>query len=209
MWRRVAALRRALHHVSGVAGDLADRQLISQIARQVGEVDVLVNNAGIYEEELLGDVSAASWSRSMAVNITAPFLLARHFLAGLKDRRGVIVNVASDAAQLGVAGASTYCASKGAMVGLTKALAIELAPHVRAICVCPGPVATDMMRRQVEAAPDSSAAEAQWNSFAPLKRVARPAEIASLVAFAASREAGFATGSIWMMDGGLTAGKIP
>ena len=128
-------------------------------------------------------------------------------LDGLRRRRGLIINVASDAGLLGIAGGATYCASKGALIGLTKALAIELAPDVRAVCICPGPVATDMMTQSVAAAHDQEAALNQWTNYAPLGRIAAPREIASLIAYAASADAAFATGSVWLMDGGLTAGK--
>ncbi|MFN8829547.1 MAG: SDR family NAD(P)-dependent oxidoreductase [Labrys sp. (in: a-proteobacteria)] len=203
----VTELQTAYPTVSGHAADLSDRAALRGLAQVCGPIDVLINNAGLYAEEAIDAVSPASWNRMMAVNLTAAWLLSSAFLPGLRARRGSIVNVASDAAFLGVAGGSTYCASKGALVGLTRALAIELAPHVRALCVCPGPVETDMMRNQVEAAPDPVAMRAQWMGFAPMGRVARPEEIAALVYTAADPAAGFATGAAWLIDGGLTAGK--
>lgn len=195
-------------HVKGFAADLSDRAALASLAASCGEVDGLINNAGVYEEEALENVNATSWARQMDVNVTAAWLLTRHLLPSLLKRKGVVVNIASDAAQIGVSGASVYCASKGAMVGLTKALAIELAPDVRAICICPGPVDTDIMRRQISAAADPVSAEKNWQGFAPMRRVARPEEIAALVAVAAGDETGFATGSVWNIDGGHTAGKM-
>jgi NAD(P)-dependent dehydrogenase (short-subunit alcohol dehydrogenase family) len=136
-----------------VAGDLADRAECRRIAEDIGEIDVLINCAGIFEQASIGETSEALWDRTIAVALTAAWTLSRAFLDGLRRRRGVIVNVASDAALLGYAGCAAYCASKGAIIGLTRALAVELAPDVRAIAVAPGPVETDMMRETVAAAP--------------------------------------------------------
>ena len=119
----------------------------------------------------------------------------------------MIVNIASDAALLGYPGCSVYGASKGGLVGLTRALAVELAPEVRAICICPGPVDTEMMRASIARSPDPAAARQQWADNTLLGRVAEPREIAEAIVFAASPAASFATGSVWTLDGGVTAGK--
>jgi NAD(P)-dependent dehydrogenase (short-subunit alcohol dehydrogenase family) len=145
--------------------------------------------------------------RTIAVNTTAPWLLSRGLLPVLRQRQGVIVNIGSDAGVLGYACCVAYCASKGAVIGLTKALAVELAPEVRALCVCPGPVATDMMEQSVMKAQDPDAERLRWASFPHMRRIADPAEIAEAVFFAASPDCGFATGSVIMVDGGVTAGK--
>ena len=200
-------LRQHFPDVKGTVADLADRQAIQRLAKACGTIDVLVNNAGFYVEETIDQVTAASWNSLMAVNVSAAWFLAKALLPGLRERRGTIVNIASDAAFVGIPGGATYCASKGAIVGLTRALAIELMPEVRALCVCPGPVETDMMWDQMKYSSDPEAVRSQWMTFAPLNRVAKPEEIAALVASAASAETGFATGSAWLIDGGQTAGK--
>jgi NAD(P)-dependent dehydrogenase (short-subunit alcohol dehydrogenase family) len=125
----------------------------------------------------------------------------------LRQLRGVIVNVGSDAAMLGYAGCLAYCAAKGGLVGLTRALATELAPDVRVLCVCPGPTETDMMRASVSASPDEAKARQQWASYTLLNRVASPQEIGEAILLAASPRASFLTGSVIMADGGATAGK--
>jgi NAD(P)-dependent dehydrogenase (short-subunit alcohol dehydrogenase family) len=119
------------------------------------------------------------------------------------------VNVSSDSALLGYAGSIAYCASKGALAGLTRALATELAPDVRVLCVCPGPIDTDMMRESIEAQPDPEAARRQWQSYPLLQRIAAPAEIAEAILFAASPACTFQTGSLIIIDGGATAGRKP
>lgn len=193
--------------VSGVAGELSRREDVHRIANEAGEIDVLVNSAGVFKERMLGSIGAAGLRETMEVNVTAPWLLTRALLDGLRRRKGVVVNVGSDSSVLGFAGGSVYCASKGALAGLTRALAVELAPDVRTICIAPGPVETDMMEASVAKAPDRAAALQQWADYTHLRRVAKPEEIGEMIAFAASSKASFATGAIWMVDGGVTAGK--
>ena len=204
----VAGLRASYPgRVAGQAADLADRAACRALAAAVGPLDVMVNNAGRFEELSLAATDEAAFDRLLAVNLTAPWTLAQALLPTLTARRGVVVNVASDAALLGYAGSVAYCAGKGALVGLTRALAVELAPAVRALCVCPGPIETDMMRQSVAAAPDPAAARRQWESFPLLGRVATPEEIAEVVLFACSDAARYATGSVIVADGGTSAGR--
>jgi NAD(P)-dependent dehydrogenase (short-subunit alcohol dehydrogenase family) len=180
-------------------GDLADRKSIAPIAKAAGDIDVLVNCAGIFEEKAIEEADEAHWDWTMEINLTAAWALSRAFMDGLARRNGVIVNVSSDSGLLGYARSAVYCASKGALIGLTRAIAVELAPKVRAIAVCPGPIDTDMMRQ--------NAAPEQWADFPILKRVAQPSEIAEAILFAASPKATFQTGSVITIDGGSTAGK--
>jgi NAD(P)-dependent dehydrogenase (short-subunit alcohol dehydrogenase family) len=205
--RAVAELGGPARSVSGVAGELSGRLDVHRIAAAAGDVDVLVNCAGVFEERMLGDIGPKGFRDTVEVNVTAPWLLTRALLEGLKRRRGVVINVGSDAGVLGFAGGAAYCASKGALAGLTRALAVELAPHVRSICVAPGPVATDMMEASIARAPDRTAALQQWADYTHLGRVAKPEEIAEVIAFAASDRASFATGAVWLVDGGVTAGR--
>jgi NAD(P)-dependent dehydrogenase (short-subunit alcohol dehydrogenase family) len=208
---KVASALSSLHagKVSGVAADLSDRSAQDGLAAAAGDLDVLVNCAGIFEERMLRDADDEHWLTTIEVNLTAPWRLARALLPGLKRRQGVIVNVGSDSALLGYSGSSAYCASKGALAGLTRALATELAPRVRALCVCPGPIDTDMMRESVESQPDPEAAKLQWQSYPLLRRVAASAEIAEAIVFAASPACAFQTGSLIIVDGGATAGRRP
>ncbi len=193
--------------VSGLAADLAARDRCRRLCTEAGEIDVLVNCAGIYEEVAIENADDAHWHRILDVNTTAPWLLARGLLAGLRRRNGVIVNVGSDSGLLGYANSAVYCASKGALIGLTRALAVELAPRVRVLCVCPGPVETDMMRDTMAASSDPESIRRSWQSVTLLGRIAAPEEIAAAIAFAASPDCGYATGNLIVVDGGTTAGR--
>src|SRR5262249_10329792 len=206
-----AAAIGALAKIDGKAqafgADLAKADEIDRLIADVGEANVLVNCAGVYEDMPMASARESDWDRTIAVNTTAPWRLSRGLLPGLRRRKGIIVNIGSDAGVLGYAGCVIYCASKGAIIGLTKALAIELAPEVCALCVCPGPVATDMMEQSVMKAADPQAERLRWAAFPHMRRIAGPAEIAEAVFFAASPDCSFATGSVIMVDGGVTAGK--
>lgn len=213
--RRSAAVDAAVAHMSarypgkvrGLAADLSDRDQCRSLTRQIGALDILVNCGGVFLEAPIAETGLAIWDETIAVNLTAPWTLSQALLPALRKRQGVIVNVGSDAAMLGYAGCVAYCASKGALVGLTRALATEVSPDVRVLCVCPGPTETDMMRQSIAAAPDEAQARRQWASYTLLDRVARPAEIGEAIVLAASPRATFATGSVIMADGGATAGK--
>jgi NAD(P)-dependent dehydrogenase (short-subunit alcohol dehydrogenase family) len=129
-------------------------------------------------------------------------------LAALRDSKGNIVNLASDAGLVGEHGLAVYCASKGGVVNMTRAMALELAPDVRVNCVCPGYVDTDMVRRDfIERAEDPAAAEQAIVNHAPLKRIATPVEIAKAIVYLASDDAGYVTGAAFQIDGGTTAGR--
>jgi NAD(P)-dependent dehydrogenase (short-subunit alcohol dehydrogenase family) len=193
--------------VWGIAGDLSDRSQCHALTGRIDRLDVLVNCGGVFREAAIADTGLATWEETIAVNLTAPWLLVRDLLPNLRASKGVIVNVASDAAMLGYAGCIAYCASKGALVGMTRALATELAPDVRALCVCPGPTETDMMHESVSATPDQMKARQQWAGYTLLNRVAAPNEIAEAILLAASPRAAFLTGSVIMADGGATAGR--
>jgi NAD(P)-dependent dehydrogenase (short-subunit alcohol dehydrogenase family) len=193
--------------IEAIAADLADRDAQIRLADAAGEIDVLVNCAGIFEDRRLEHADAEHWRRTIEINLTAPWRIARVLLPGLRNRRGVIVNVSSDSALLGYAGSIAYCASKGALVGLTRALAVELAPDVRVVCVCPGPVDTDMLNEAIRREADPAAARRQWNSYTMLNRAAAPEEIAEAILFAASPRCSFQTGSVIVVDGGATAGR--
>ena len=129
-------------------------------------------------------------------------------MSELRKSNGNIVNIASDAGMMGFAGVVVYCASKAGVVNMTRAMALEIAPDVRVNCVCPGYVDTDMIRRDnIDKKEDPAAVEQRMIDYAPMKRIATPAEISYAVLYLASSEARFVTGAALAIDGGVTAGR--
>jgi NAD(P)-dependent dehydrogenase (short-subunit alcohol dehydrogenase family) len=195
--------------------DLADAAQTSRLAEALARapLDVLVNNAGIAMSAPIHKTQDADWARVMAINITAPFVLSRAVLPALASRGGGrIVNVASTAALKGFKYTSAYCASKHALLGLTRALALEWAPKkITVNAVCPGWTDTDMFATSastVSKTTGRSEAEAReaLAKLIPSGRPTRPEEVAALVFFlAASPAAAAVTGSAYSMDGGETA----
>lgn len=174
----------------------------------LGGLDVLVNSAGVGTDVPIEESDEALWNETLDVNLKGTFFCCRAALDALRLAKGNIVNVASDAGLMGVTNSTVYCASKGGVVNLTRAMALELAPDVRVNCVCPGYVDTDMVRRDyIEKGDDPAALEQEVMDYAPLQRIATRDEIAQAILYLASHEARFATGTTLQIDGGSTAGR--
>ncbi|HKK37101.1 MAG TPA: glucose 1-dehydrogenase [Paracoccaceae bacterium] len=173
----------------------------------LGGLDVLVASAGVAAFGPMADVDEATWDAVIDTNLKGTFFCVQAALPALRESRGCVVALGSDAGLMGEAGLSAYCASKGGVVNLTRALALELAPAVRVNAVCPGYTDTDMVRRDtIEQAPDPAAAERAILNAAPLRRMASPEEIAGAILYLASDAAAFVTGAALPIDGGTTAG---
>lgn len=180
---------------------------IAQIRDRWSRIDVLVNNAGIHAK---GDAVATTrleWDRIMAVNVTGCFLCARHALpAMLEQGSGCIVNVASEAGLVGIPGQIAYNTSKGAVIAMTRSLAVDFASRgIRANCVCPGTTRTPLVDALLARDPDPEGTLRNLESMRPQNRLGRPEEIAAAILLLASDEAGYATGAVLSIDGGYTA----
>jgi len=184
--------------------DVGDRDQVDAAFAQVGDLDVLVNNAGVSVRSPALDISPDQWDRVLATNLSGAFWVAqaaaRRMLAGAG---GVILNTASTNALVGYRYYADYNATKAGLVALTRSLALEWAPKVRVNAVCPGYVLTPM--QEAEYTPEMLA---EVNSRIPLGRHATPEELAGLFAYLASDEAAYFTGSVIVMDGGETAGSL-
>jgi NAD(P)-dependent dehydrogenase (short-subunit alcohol dehydrogenase family) len=213
--RDLAAAEAAAAAVGGhgYALDVRDRAAVASFAAavsvDVGPVDVLVANAGVAESAPLAKTDDAAWDEAMAVNATAPFLLCRAFVPAMQQRRrGRVVVVASNAGLTGYAYTSAYCASKHAVVGLVRALAIEVARSgVTVNAVCPGFVDTDMTRHAVARIAATTKrtedeARAALEAMSPQRRLVRADEVASLVATLCADESGAINGQAIALDGG-------
>jgi len=189
--------------------DVTDEAAVADAFGQIGTVDVLVNNAGIGESSPLGATTLDAWQRHLAVNATGAFLCMRAVVAGMRERGdGVIVTVASTAGRVGVPYTSAYTASKHAVVGLTRAVASELAgTGVRVNAVCPTFVRTEMTDRSIanivaRTGRTASQAEAALAGSSPLGRLLEPEEVADAIVFLASPAAAAITGQALVIDGG-------
>ncbi|MBW2294010.1 MAG: SDR family oxidoreductase [Deltaproteobacteria bacterium] len=181
--------------------------IVSAAIEGLGGLDVLVNNAGVCIDSSIEKTDEAIWDETLDINLKGVFFCIRTALPALRKNCGAIVNMASVSGLQGSTEGAVYSASKGGLVNLTRALAIELAPQIRVNCICPGWVDTDMLRRDyVDLADDPAAVEREAIEEAPLKRVATPEEIAKAVAYLASHDARFITGIALPIDGGMSAG---
>lgn len=181
--------------------------IVSTAVDGLGGLDILVNSAGVGKAGSIEDFDEAAWDQTLDVNLKGTFFCIRSALAALRESKGNIVNLASDAGLTGDPTLTVYCASKGGVVNMTRAMALELAPDVRVNCVCPGYVDTDMVRRDgIDQADDPAGKEQALIDLAPLKRIATPGEIATAIVYLASDDARFVTGAAFQIDGGTTAG---
>ena len=203
----VGAGGSATSAVLDVSGDV-DARLPELIADHLVEVDALVNNAGVGVAGTILETEIEDWRRLFSVNVDGVLRCTRAVLPGMLERgAGAIVNVASVAGITGLTNRFAYCATKGAVVSMTRALALDYAgTGVRANCVCPGTVDTPWVEGMAAGAPDR---ELFWSEMAarqPLGRLGTADEVAAAIAFLCSADSEFMTGSALVVDGGLTAG---
>lgn len=187
----------------GVPGDVSTMAacdaVVNAAVEALGGLDVLVNSAGVFTQTPMVEMDEKLWDSLFDINVKGTYFCSRAALPALQLSKGSIVNVASESGLNGYAGETAYCASKGAVVNLTRAMALELAPRIRVNCICPGIIDTDMARAGFS---DLSEAAKTY----PLKRIGTAAEVAKGILYLASPDAAFITGSALAMDGGATAG---
>jgi len=185
------------------AGDVANsgemKTLIQETVGQFGGIDILVNSAGVRTNGSITDITEEDWDRTLDANLKGAFILSRLAIPEMKKRGGgVILHIAARSGMLGQAGRAAYCASKGGMVRLTEAMAMDHAPdHIRVNCICPCPTLSPMN--------DTSTPEklARYKTRVPLGRIGEPDDVAYAALYLASDEASLVTAAILPVDGGM------
>ena len=204
---RVASTIQSLEGESiFVKGDISEtdvaQQIVSDALDTYGQLDVLVNNAGIVIPGRVDNTSPVDWDRTMAVNVRGVYLLSKYAVPHLRKTQGVIINVASAVALMGAKDRAAYTASKGALVSLTRAMAVDyMEDKIRVNCICPGTTDTPSLKDRLAKFPNPEAARKQFIARQPLRRFGRPEEIAEGILYLATAE--FCTGTCLSVDGGM------
>lgn len=205
--RVITAQRGQDPDFEGIAADLSDAgvpaRVVETVVARAGRLDILVNNAGFMQEALAEDMSLESWNRMIAVNLTAPFLLIKAALPHLRRVKGAIVNIGSIEGIGCNPQHAAYSATKAGLHGLTRAIAVDHgAEGIRCNAVAPGWIDTDLADAYIDSMPDPAAFRAGIGRIHPVGRTGKPEDVAGLVAWLASEEAGFVAGQVWTIDGG-------
>jgi NAD(P)-dependent dehydrogenase (short-subunit alcohol dehydrogenase family) len=194
----------ALFIQTDVANSAAVEKAFAQVKETWAGVDILINNAGVQHYGSVTETTEEQWDRVMAVNLKSAFLCAKYALPLMQARgKGVVVNVSSVQAFLSQHNVAPYTTSKTALLGLTRSIAVDYAPQVRCVAVCPGTVDTPMLHWAIEQSPNPEEVLKECQDMHPLKRIATPEEVAKLILFLSSDDAGFMTGQYYRVDGGL------
>jgi NAD(P)-dependent dehydrogenase (short-subunit alcohol dehydrogenase family) len=189
-----------------VRSSLDVQNLVDKTVANYGTIDVVCNDAGIELVRPLLQTTEDDWNRVLDTNLKGTFLVSRFALPHLmKKRRGSIINLASQLGLVGLERFGAYCASKGGVVMLTKAMALEFGSYgIRVNCICPGAIETPMMARELALEKNPAEAERRFIDLHPIGRLGKPEEIAEAALFLASDRSAFVTGSSLVVDGGFT-----
>lgn len=191
--------------------DLTDasqvKSMVDQVVQEYDRIDVLYNNAGINHFAKLADTKEDAWDRVMEINVKSIFLTSKYVIPVMStQKKGSIINTGSAASLVGLANLAAYTASKGAVLQLTRNMAIDYAKDgIRVNALCPGVTATEMTEQVINDDPDPIAARARFDRVIPRGSIADPIEIANVALFLASDDSSYITGAAIPADGGYTA----
>jgi 2-hydroxycyclohexanecarboxyl-CoA dehydrogenase len=197
---------KALPVKTDVTNSSQVRALVDQTIKELGQIDVLVNNAGWDKLEPFVQSTEETWDKVIALNLKAPIICARAVLDHMMERRsGKIVSISSDAGKVGSTGEAVYSGCKAGVIGFSKTLAREMARYgINVNCVCPGPTDTPLLRNLMGSEEQGSKILQAVINAIPFRRLAKPEDIAKMVAFLASDDASYITGQAFSVSGGLT-----
>ncbi|WP_158751070.1 SDR family NAD(P)-dependent oxidoreductase [Acidobacterium sp. S8] len=201
------SLAAGLPDATAVLMDVTKLDSIEAVAAKLDRLDILVNNAGIAHVGDIAHVEPDDFDKLMEVNVKSVYLVTRALLPLLLKSRGSIVNIGSVAGQVGIKQRFAYCTTKGAVLAMTRQLAVEYPKELRVNCICPGTVQTPFVEGYLDKyhAHEKEKMREQLNARQPMGRLGKPEEIASLIRYVCSDEAEFMTGSLLPIDGGWTA----
>ena len=210
----VEQIRKIGGNAHAVETDVANpdsvRNLVAETLRVYSKVNVLFNNAAIQVNKTLEDTTVDEWNREIAVNLGGVFLCSKFFMPHLRATKGAIVNMSSVNAFFVEPTCAGYCATKAAIIGLTKAMAIDHGKEgIRVNCICPGYIDAGLAEGYFQAQADPAAARASAGKLHALWRIGRPEEVGRVAVFLASDDASFVTGSAYVVDGGFGSGLPP
>ncbi|MEX0647836.1 MAG: glucose 1-dehydrogenase [Balneolaceae bacterium] len=180
------------------------KNAIEKTISEFGRLDVLVNNAGILRYEKVTEASEEAWDKVIAVNVKGAFLCAKHAIPHMqKTGSGVVINMSSVQAFVAQENVAAYVTSKSALIGLTRSIAVDYAPNIRSVAICPGGVDTPLNREAFQQSPDPQAVRQETIDLHLTGRMAEQNEIGELVAFVCSDKGAFINGQPIRIDGGL------
>jgi NAD(P)-dependent dehydrogenase (short-subunit alcohol dehydrogenase family) len=178
--------------------------MVKKVHKQLGRIDFLINNAAIIKYATAETCTEEDWDEVMTVNLKSSFLCSKHIIPVMKlNGGGVIINVASAQSYITSSNMVHYTTAKSALLGFTRSLAIDFAPSIRAIAVCPGTIDTPMARNAWATSPDPQSVHQESIDMHILKRIGKPEEVGELIVFLCSDKASFITGQSMRIDGGL------
>lgn len=194
--------------------DVAEPESVAQLADETidrfGAVHALINNAAIQISKTIEDTTFDEWQRQMSVNVGGVFLCSKQFLPYLRQTRGAIINLSSVNGFFVEPQCAGYCATKAAIIGLTKAMAIDHGRDgIRVNCICPGYIDAGLAQSYFDTQPDPAGARVAAGGLHALGRIGQPEEVARMTVFLASDDASFITGAALTVDGGFSAGLPP
>jgi len=206
---RMAERLRAHTPAIAIQGDVAveenARDAIAQAVRELGPLDVLVNNAGIEVSGSVSDLTPSAWDRQIAVNLRGAFLMSKYAIEQMRRRGGAIIHISSVHAFVSWQGCAAYDATKAGLLGLTRAMALDHGPDkIRVNAICPGYIDTPLMDKWLATVPDREETMRQVLSYHPLGRIGTPRDVAEAALFLASDAASFVSGAFLVVDGAMS-----